>query len=219
MRPVPDPIATTATPANRQSNPARAPRASGRISGFGEDGLLVIGATVIVLIMAITCGAVWAGDRAADPLPAVHAAVQTAMLGDISGRWTGKPHALRADPGRCGPEGCTLTLDIVACVGGWCGREIANGSTCGGETLSLQQRKGESGTPGPYYDGKLSLASGSDPYVVEAHHRPAQGGQTAILTFVGDTGPELMLFRRSFPFNATLTRVADAICKAEKPVS
>ena len=85
--------------------------------------------------------------------------------------------------------------------------------------MSLKQKKLESGAMGPYFDGKLSLAKGSDAYVVEAHHRPAHGGESSILTLVGDTGPELMLFRRSFPFNATLTRVADAVCKAEKPVS
>ncbi len=142
------------------------------------------------------------------------------MLGSISGRWTGKPHVLRADPKRCGPDGCTLTLDVVACAGGWCGVEVTgDGKVCGGDTMTLTQRKAESGALSPYFDGKLSLAQGSEPYVVEAHHRPAHGGEKSILTFVGDTGPELMLFRRSFPFNATLTRVADAVCKAEKPVS
>jgi hypothetical protein len=35
----------------------------------------------------------------------------------------------------------------------------------------------------------------------------------------GDTGGEFRMFRRTFPFHATLTRTSEATCKLEKPVS
>ncbi len=69
------------------------------------------------------------------------------------------------------------------------------------------------------FTGKLELARGTEPYVIEAYVQPAQGDHPMQLSMTGDTGGEFRVFRRSFPFHATLARTGDATCKLEKPVS
>ncbi len=145
----------------------------------------------------------------------VSRAAAAPALTDIGGRWSGKPRILSADASRCGPEGCTLTLDIVACAEGWCGIDVTKDQTCGGKALQLTPMKDER----LGFTGKLTLADGTQAYVVETVLREGENGQPPRLNFVGDTGPELMIFRRSFPFSAQLARTGDAVCKLDKPVS
>mgnify|MGYP001304265228 CR=1 FL=1 len=66
---------------------------------------------------------------------------------------------------------------------------------------------------------KLELARGTEPYVVEAYMHPAVAEGRAELSITGDTGGEFRVFRRSFPFHATLERTGEATCKLDKPVS
>jgi hypothetical protein len=146
---------------------------------------------------------------------AVDHAYAAPSLTDIGGRWSGTPRIMSADKSRCGPEGCTLTLDIVACADGWCGIDVTKEKTCGGKALQLSPMKEER----LGFTGKLTLAEGTQAYVVETVLRESERGQPPQLHFVGDTGPELMMFRRSFPFQAQLARTGDAVCKLDKPVS
>jgi hypothetical protein len=67
------------------------------------------------------------------------------------------------------------------------------------------------------FNGKLELAKGSAPYAVKAWYRSEDS--SASLHFLGDTGPELRLMRRSFPFEANLARSGEAICTLEKATS
>ena len=71
--------------------------------------------------------------------------------------------------------------------------------------------------------GKVELAKGSAPYVVEAWYNPAgqtagEGSDQAHLNMVGDTG-EMLMMRRSFPFQAELARTGDAQCTLDKATS
>ncbi len=152
---------------------------------------------------------------------------------NIAGRWTGSPFAIRADPSRCGPDGCALTLDIVACATGWCGIEVKAGNICAGEALTLRAHGdmdpgareettrearpalGRFGT----FEGRFSLSEGTQAYFVEANYRPQGPDAPARLYFVGDTGPGMMMFRRSFPFQVTMERQGDAVCTSAKPIS
>ncbi len=137
---------------------------------------------------------------------------------DLSGRWSGQSF-------RCvkttasGGNGCQITLDISRCGEAWCGLRVtdADGKRCGGEAMRLEANPE---AKGPVFQGRLTLAEGSEPYVIEARLRQAAGEAAVTLDIIGDTGPELRYFRRSFPFEAMLTRSGDAVCKKDdKPVS
>lgn len=159
-------------------------------------------------------GVAVAGDKvAAQP-------VETAALAQpsLAGRWSGKPYAVKNDAARCGPDGCKLVLDIVACGSGWCGIEVDQTNACGAQSLQLKTHADPKREAA--FEGKLSLGKETQTYVVEAWLMEKDDGQPPRLQFIGDTGPELMMFRRSFPFHATLARIGDPTCKAsEKPVS
>lgn len=171
-------------------------------------------------IIGLACGvslAAWGSGAALAGLPTPP---------DLGGRWSGTPFALRADAQRCGPDGCRLTLDIVACgTDGrdWCGIEVGRDEKCGATALTMGvSREHDKDGREPItrvYKGKLTLAEGTQAYVVQAVLRQAENGWPERLDFVGDTGPELMLFRRSFPFHAELVRAGPATCRMEKPVS
>lgn len=135
---------------------------------------------------------------------------------DVAGRWTGQAHALAADRKRCGPKGCQITLDIVPCGKDYCGIEVAQNEACGAVALNLAAGSAYEGAVD--LAGKMTLAAGSTPYVVQAVlSRQADGAP--MLSFVGDTGSELMLFRRSFPFHMLMTRSGSATCTMEKATS
>ncbi len=75
------------------------------------------------------------------------------------------------------------------------------------------------------FTGKIELAKGSAPYTVEAWYREpgstgGEGSGLARLHFVGDTGDGgMLMMRRSFPFQAELTRISDAKCTLEQATS
>jgi len=152
-----------------------------------------------------------------DALEAAPVAVAALAAPAIAGRWSGTPHAIRNDASRCGPEGCNLVLDIVACGTGWCGIEVTRAKACGAEAMQLAVHSDPKRIGA--FEGKLSLGQETQSYVIEATYEAAENGQPARLYLIGDTGPEFMMVRRSFPFHATLARVGDAVCKSEKPVS
>jgi len=142
-----------------------------------------------------------------------------AATDDLGGRWKGRSYEL-ARAGDCGDEPCTLTLDLVRCAKGWCGVEVVGDThRCGGTALKL-----DTGTANPggasVFKGSLALAKGTEPYVVEAYMLPARSAEdTTEIQISGDTGGEFRAFRRSFPFNATLVRIGDAVCRPDATVS
>ncbi|MGE5266982.1 MAG: hypothetical protein ACM3L9_06415 [Deltaproteobacteria bacterium] len=136
----------------------------------------------------------------------------------LAGRWSGTPYAITNDTTRCENGACLIVLDIVACGAGWCGIEVDRANACASELMQLTphsdlQRRNA-------FQGKLSLAKGTQEYIVDVTADDALDGQPAGLEIVGDTGPEFRWFRRSFPFHAALTRIGDAVCRSEvKPLS
>lgn len=170
--------------------------------------------SIALLCVLSAAGPALAGD-AADSKPAD---TEQAAI-DLAGRWEGRTFEL-ARAGDCGGAPCTLTLDLVRCTTGWCGVEVIGAEhRCGATALKLDA--GEANPDGAtVFKGKLELAKGTEPYVVEAYLVPPSSGEdTAEFQITGDTGGEFRMFRRSFPFNATLVRAGDAQCRPDATVS
>jgi hypothetical protein len=136
----------------------------------------------------------------------------------LAGRWTGETYRMAALSPGCKNGRCTLTLDIVRCPSGWCGIEVSEAGGCGGTTLKLIEGT-EGATGGVQLEGSLALAEGTEPYVVRAYVSAADEQEPVTLHITGDTGGEFRIYRRSFPFEAMLTRISEAVCTLEKPVS
>jgi hypothetical protein len=148
---------------------------------------------------------------------AAAAPLATAAIGadlkptQIAGRWTGVTHDQKAG---------SLTLDIVACGKGWCGIKVEAGERCGGTALKVAFVE-LLGAPSHslQFDGTFELAEGTEPYVVQAWLVPSSEKHPLHLQIAGDTGGAYREYRRSFEFDAVLSRVADAICRAPQTVS
>jgi hypothetical protein len=128
---------------------------------------------------------------------------------NIAGRWEGQSYAREG--------GGKLTLDVVACGQGWCGIKVEAGDKCAGTALKI-----DGGTPegtSLSFKGTLQLASGTEPYVVEAGLYAPDETTPLTLHILGDTGGEFRAYRRSFPFEVHMVRVRDAVCHAPQNVS
>jgi hypothetical protein len=147
---------------------------------------------------------------------------ETSASHDLSGRWQGRSYELaRRDPD-CSGTRCLLTLDIMKCASGWCGVEVLDGDKrCGATALKLDGGTSAAGNVVPVFRGTLELAKGTEPYVVEVYVVPGgrEGSPDRDLQIAGDTGGEFRMFRRSFPFNATLARAGEPTCRPETSVS
>jgi hypothetical protein len=142
---------------------------------------------------------------------------------NLAGRWTGPRYAsnMRAAEGQnCGGKSCQL---IVACPEGWCGIAVSDETPCG--AIAVRLKAEAAGNRRNAFTGKLELAKDSAAYTVEAWYSPAgetagEGSEQRHLNFIGDTGDGgMLMLRRSFPFQAELTRVSDAQCTLEKATS
>ena len=146
---------------------------------------------------------------AASPLSAAITAAS------IAGRWQGDSYA--------GDAGGPLVLDIVACGSGWCGVKVEAGDKCGGTALRIDAGVAETGSDYIQFKGTLQLAPGTEPYVVQTSiFLPVPDdppGAPLKLQITGDTGGEFRAYRRSFPFEAQMARVKDAVCHAPQTVS
>jgi hypothetical protein len=150
---------------------------------------------------------------------------------NLAGRWSGNHYAntMRApirigepSPAAVAPKLNTLTYDIVACGEEWCGIAVTDDKTCG--AVALKMKRDTAKNRRNAFTGKLELAKGSAPYVVEAWYsapdtKAGEGSEKAHLNFVGDTGGELLMMRRSFPFQAEMARVGEPTCTMEKATS
>lgn len=176
-------------------------------------GVRTVSSIALVCVLA-AAGAAFAGE------PQSGEAAKAALI-DIAGRWEGRSFELARTKDCGGDEPCTLTLDLARCATGWCGVEvIGRERRCGTTALKL-----DGGVVNPeggltLFKGKLELAQGTEPYVVEVYLYPPNGGDDkSALEITGDTGGEFRMFRRSFPFNATLARAGDAACRPDATVS
>jgi hypothetical protein len=134
---------------------------------------------------------------------------------NIAGRWQGDSYA----PNASGP----LTLDIVACGTGWCGIKVEAGDKCGGTALKIDAGVVLPDSDYIQFKGSLQLAPGTEPYVIQTSlFVPASdtpSGAPLMLQITGDTGGEFRAYRRSFPFEAQMARIKDAVCQAPQTVS
>jgi hypothetical protein len=169
--------------------------------------------TDLFLTLSFVCG------LAAAVPPASSAPVKAA---DLAGRWhNDRIWMISSRSPECsGEEGCGLTLDIVACGASWCGIEVGKDGACGAVALKFDGGSlSEAANVGVKFEGTLELARGTEPYVIQAYMRQGDASGPYTLSMTGDTGGEFRMFRRTFPFHATLTRTSEATCKLEKPVS
>lgn len=156
----------------------------------------------------------------ADPpasTPATAGAVDPSAVQDLTGRWQGRFRSSRAQRASCEGDTCnTLTLDVARCNAGWCGVRVMENGACGATAMTLA---------GPtmdhkelVFDGTLQLAEGTEPYSVRVSGFAATD-KSPTIWLIGDTGGSLRMLRRSFPFEAQLTRQGEPACKAEQKTS
>jgi len=126
---------------------------------------------------------------------------------DIAGRWVSDKVWISASE--------RMTFDISRCGDGWCGVEVKTGSTCGKTMLRLDQ--GELRERFVKFTGRVETAPGTQPYVIRAHLSRHDGAFQ--INMFGNTGDELQLWRRSFPFNQLMVRSGDAVCQPDPKVS
>lgn len=127
----------------------------------------------------------------------------------IAGRWQG--------PSWAGDGEASLTLDIVACGQGWCGIRVADNDKCAGTALKLNAGIVEENYA--QFEGTLQLAAGTEAYTVHATIFPPEPDNKLTMQITGDTGGQYRAFRRSFPFEAQIARIKDAVCHAPETVS
>jgi len=109
----------------------------------------------------------------------------------------------------------------VPCGNAWCGIKVEAGDKCGGTALKLEsvQPLGDPQSDSLQFDGSLELAAGTEPYVVQAWLIPRKDNGVLALQITGDTGGVYRAYRRSFPFEAQMARIKDAVCHAPQTVS
>jgi hypothetical protein len=187
--------------------------ANGAAGFFGRDmskALGLVAASLMGASMASACGAFAAAPKAGSVASAIKAA-------DIAGRWTGTHHSYGAARAKCDGGPCTLTIDVTACATGWCGVMVMSDGSCGASAMKLEAADGKESYL--HFNGKLELAAKAVAYTVQATLWQSADTQERHLDFIGDTGPELMFMRRSFPFQAHLARAGEAVCTSEKATS
>ena len=154
-------------------------------------------------MLSIICVLAAAAPLAADAIAA------DLKVTDIAGRWQGN-NWFEDTSG-------VLTLDIVACGDGWCGIRVAANDMCAGTALKVGAGTVEEDNA--QFEGTLELAPGTEPYTVHATIFPPEEGKPLAMQITGDTGGQFRAYRRSFPFEAQIARVRDAVCEAPQTVS
>lgn len=170
----------------------------------------IVACVCVVAAAGFTPGASVAGDDAAAGSP-VHATA----LQDLAGRWQGRFHAFGARRASCQGDDChALTLDIGRCGDGWCGVIVGKDGGCGATALKLASGKPDGREYA--FEGTISIAEGTEPYTVRATGNRRSADDPAVLWLIGDTGGTLRMMRRTFPFEAQLTRQGEPACKEQK---
>lgn len=173
---------------------------------------LSVAACGMGVTIALTYGAHAAGSAAGKATSMVKAE-------QIAGRWSGNHYGYGDIHAKCAGKPCTLTLDISACPGGWCGVLVKDDGACGARGMKVEAAEGKESWL--RFDGKLEIEPKAASYVIQATlwGEKDQATAPAHLDIVGDTGPDLMFMRRSFPFQAHLARTGEAQCSSEKATS
>lgn len=183
---------------------ARAPKGLKSITG-------VAGAvSLMTLTLALACGANAAAPKAARSGEAIKA-------DNIAGRWTGSHHSYAAARAKCDGKPCVLTIDITACGASWCGVLVNADGGCGASAMKVDAAEGKEAFL--HFRGRLTLDAKAADYAVQATLWKQEADKVPRLDFIGDTGTELMFYRRSFPFQARLVRAGEPVCTAEKATS
>lgn len=186
--------------------------------------LILVGA--IVFTLTVAHGASAAGPRQGSGGVAEKPSGNVAVAGlpgskiDLAGRWRGEHsnHGIRVPSDRCSGGSCNLVYDIVACKQGWCGTRVLADGKCGTATMTLSTQKADA--PTLVLEGQLYLSADASPYAVRAwYNAGSEKEKSEQISMIGDTGGELMMFRRSFPFHARLVRAGVAACGLKNPVS
>lgn len=170
---------------------------------------LSVAACVIGLSLATTYGATAAKLKVANAATAVKAA-------DFGGRWTGYYHSYGAVRAKCDGGPCTLTLDVTPCASGWCGVLVNGDGTCGAVAMKVEAAEGRDNYI--HFNGHLEIEPKAASYTIQATLWSNDSGKRGV-EILGDTGKELLMMRRSFPFSAGLSRSGDAVCTTEKATS
>ena len=181
----------------------------------------------VIMLMIVSLPLAYGGSAAKAGEGAVVAAAPSAAAPiSLAGRWSGRHHSysMRAPADEtCGGKPCAITFDIVACGSQWCGIRVTDDKPCGDIAMRLKhddKLPDRSST----FSGKLERAKGEAPFFVEAWYRApgdgaGEGTEQARLNFVGDTGGEMLMMRRSYPFHAQMARTGEALCTLEKATS
>jgi hypothetical protein len=156
-------------------------------------------ASVAAIMVAVLCVA-----------PVATATTPLVQPADLEGRWRSQ--------GEWNSPKETLTFDISACTGGWCGVVVRNDLNCGQTALRLSQRQGDPiDGDGIHFTGRAELAAGTSPYFMRGSlYRDARGLR---LTMFGSTSDDFGVLRRSYPFHQLMARIGDAKCKADPKTS
>jgi hypothetical protein len=184
---------------------------------FRGSRFVGVAAVIAVSVMAANIVAFRLGGSAAAEDSHAEKALDLNPV-SLAGRWSGSYYGYaRGGEGQdCSEADCKLTYDIVACKEGWCGIAVKSGSSCGAVALHLTA---EPKTGDHMMRGSLEIAKGAAPYAVAAWRNVDKDTGVIDLHFIGNTGAELLLFRRSYPFEASLTRSGDAVCTLDKTTS
>ena len=130
----------------------------------------------------------------------------------IAGRWMGDTYAKTA--------GGTMTLDISPCGNAWCGVKVESGDKCGATALKVESVEPvDTPSDSMQFNGQLELAAGTEPYTVHLWVVPPGESGQLTMQMTGDTGGQYRAYRRSFPFEAQMARINDAVCHAPASVS
>lgn len=169
-----------------------------------------IAVSLMVLIVPSAYGAFAADEADVAPRSSIEASA-------LAGRWSGNYFGYAAVREKCGGHPCTLTIDLSPCASGWCGVLVNEEGGCGGLAMAVQAGKGDETYR--QFDGHLTLDPKAASYTIQATLWTEAESKKPRLGIIGDTGKEMMFMRRSFPFQAELSRTGDAACTSEKATS
>lgn len=177
------------------------------------NGAGMAAASLMSVSLALSCGGFAAEKSKAAP---------QVKVTDIAGRWSGPQYGFGDVRAKCDNGPCTLTVDVSACPEGWCGVLVKSDGGCGAVAMKVEIETGKNAAKDKSYlhfNGRLDPDPKAAGYVVQATLWQDDTAHAFHLDFIGDTGKELMFYRRSFPFQAHLARTGDTRCTLEKATS
>jgi hypothetical protein len=136
-------------------------------------------------------------------------AAQAFEAAGIEGRWK----AVRVDGWTIALK--ELTLDISACGERYCGRVVNANNQCEGTMLRVVPQPDRAFAKGVLFEGEIDLPGQPSPFRARVAFRPAPDAQGPRMTITGDE-PNSSFVRRTFPFQASFSRIGPAGCTPPK---